>query len=93
MVASTEPLSPKVPLLAKFGKPRALLINSVSGSSVNIIIVVAFHKPFTNVVICLFTRQVDTKKLLRTSTWHSSTVNSRVTTVITITFVDVFFFS
>lgn len=28
MVASTEPSSPKVPLLAKFGKPRALLINS-----------------------------------------------------------------
>lgn len=34
MVASTEPSSPKVPLLAKFGKPRALLINSVSCSSV-----------------------------------------------------------
>lgn len=35
MVASTEPSSPKVPLLAKFGKPRAPLINSVSYLSVN----------------------------------------------------------
>ena len=30
MVASGEPPSPKVPLLAKFGKARAPLINSVS---------------------------------------------------------------
>ena len=34
MVASTEPASPRVPLLAKFGKPRAPLVNSVSCSSV-----------------------------------------------------------
>ena len=51
MVASTEPSSPKVPLLAKFGKPRALQINSVSSSSANITAGCCFHKTFTNVVI------------------------------------------
>ena len=32
MVASDEPPSPKVPLLAKFAKPRVPLTNSVSQS-------------------------------------------------------------
>lgn len=42
MVASEEPPSPKVPLLAKFAKPRAPLINSVSRSLVNVVIVFFF---------------------------------------------------
>lgn len=36
MVASEDPPSSKVPLLAKFAKPRAPLINSVSPSSANV---------------------------------------------------------